>query len=171
MLDSLDFTLAPASTAVVDRKQHCRAQPTSASTLSPTTTRTVRLRLGGDDFVDASSIRVQYTINETGGQADHNLVPFCGPWGAWSQVYLRSNGCQIDDIPLYGRFHQQYGWNQLSQEQQFGEAGIAGLAGSWSGAGSPLMGVIPANGSYTVLHKVHVSLFNSGKLLPALYAT
>ena len=67
MLDTLDCTLPAASTAVVDRRQHVRAYPTSASTLSPTQTRTVRLRLGGDDFVDASSIRLQYTINNTDG--------------------------------------------------------------------------------------------------------
>mgnify|MGYP003340284398 CR=1 FL=1 len=49
---ALDFTLPASSTAIVDRKQHCRAYPTSASTLTYNGTRTVRIRLGGDDFVD-----------------------------------------------------------------------------------------------------------------------
>ena len=129
MLDSLDFTLPPASTACVDRRQHVRAYPTSASTLSPTGTRTVRLRLGGDDFIDPHSIRVMYTIKETGGA--NPLICLTGPWGAWSQVYLRSNGVELDNIPQYGRFHQQYGWNQLSMHEQFGEAAICGLNGSW----------------------------------------
>ena len=169
MIDSLDFVLPPASTAVVDRRQHVRAYPTSASTLTPTGTRTVRIRLGGDDFVDASSIRLQYTINETANVANHSLVPWSGPWGAWSQVYLRSNGVELDNIPQYGRFHQQYGWNQLSQEQQFGEAGIAGIAGSWNANGTPSLGTVAPGASFTVLHKVHVSLFNSGKLLPTRY--
>ena len=115
MMDSLDFSLPPATSAVVDRRQHVRAYPTSASTLTPTGTRTVRIRLGGDDFCDASSIRIQYTINEIAGAGGHSLVPWTGPWGAWGQVYLRSNGCELDNIPQYGRFHQQYGWNQLSQ--------------------------------------------------------
>ena len=168
ILDSLDFTLPAASTSVVDRRQHVKAYPTSASTLSPTGTRVVRIRLGGDDFVDAASIRLQYTINETGADAKA-LVPFTGPWGCWSQVYLRSNGVELDNIPSYNRFHQQYGWNQLSQEQQFGEAGLCGLAGSWNTAVSPSMGTIPDGGSFTILHKLHVSLFNSGKLLPVRY--
>ena len=63
LLDSLDFTLPPASTSVVDRRQAVRAYPTSASTLTPTGTKTVRLRLGGDDFVDSSSCRIVYTVN------------------------------------------------------------------------------------------------------------
>lgn len=173
MMDSLDFSLPPATSAVVDRRQHVRAYPTSASTLSPTGTRTVRIRLGGDDFCDASSIRLQYTINEIAGVGNHSLVPWTGPWGAWGQVYLRSNGCELDNIPQYGRFHQQYGWNQLSQEEQFGEAGICGMAGSYTTGLAPLnvpaMGTIVPNGSYTVIHKVHVSLFNSGRYLPLRY--
>ena len=112
LLDSLDFTLPPASTSIVDRRQSVRAYPTSASTLTPTGTRTVRLRLGGDDFVDASSIRLVYTINETAGA--NPRTPVSGPWGMWGQVYLRSNGVELDNIPYYGRFHHQYGWNQLS---------------------------------------------------------
>ena len=85
-MDSLDFSLSPANTAVVDRRQHVRAYLTSASTLTPTGTRAVRIRLGRDDFVDASSVRIQYTINETANSTGKKLVPFCGPWGAWSQV-------------------------------------------------------------------------------------
>ena len=170
MLDSLDFTLPPASTACVDRRQHVRAYPTSASTLTPTGTRTVRLRLGGDDFIDPASIGVMYAIKETGGA--NPLIPSTGPWGAWSQVYLRSNGVELDNIPQYGRFHQQYGWSQLSMLEQFGEASICGMGGSWgNGANNqPQMGYIGANVSYTVMHKMHLSIFSSGKLLPTRYA-
>ena len=169
MLGSLDFTLPPASTACVDRRQHVRAYPTSASTLTPTGTRTCRIRLGGDDFIDASSVRMQYTITETGGTAA--LAPLCGPWGAFSQVYLRSNGVELDNIPQYGRFHQQYGWNQLPMADQFAEAAICGMGGSWTDLQNyPKIGTIAANGSYTVMHKMHLSLFSSGKLLPTRYA-
>jgi hypothetical protein len=91
----------------------------------------------------------------------------------WSQVYLRSGGTELDSVPSYGRFHQQYGFNQLSQQEQYGEVGICGFAGSEIAASSnnlPAMGTIPANGQYTVMHKLHLSLFNSGKLLPTRYA-
>jgi len=174
MVDSLDFTLPPASTAVVDRRQHVRAYPTSASTLTPSGTRTARIRLGGDDFVDSSSVRLMYTITETGGS--NSLVPASGPWGAWSQLYLRSNGVELDNIPMYGRFHQQFGHNQLPLDQQFGESAVCGMGGSWGGgptgptAPAPSMGTIAAAGSYTVMHKVYTSLFSSGKLLPTRYA-
>ena len=171
LLSSLDFTLPPASTAIVDRRQHVRAYPTSASTLTPTGTRTCRIRLGGDAMVDASSIRIQYQITK-GGVGP--LVPLAGPWGAFSQVYLRSNGVELDNIPQYGRFHRQYGWNQLSQVEQFGEAAICGMGSAWAQSGvpanQPAMGTLAQGGSYTVIHKMHLSLFDSGKLLPVRYS-
>ena len=119
---SLMFELPAPSTAIVDRKQHCRAYPSSASSLSPNGTKTVRIRLGGEDFVDPSSIRLQYTIQNKEGSK--RLRPYTGPWGAWGQVYCRSNGVELDNIPYYGRFHQQYGWNHLTRAEQYGTAGV-----------------------------------------------
>ena len=111
MLDSLDYTLSASNTSVVDRRQHIRAFPTSASTLNPANNRSCRIRLGGDDFIDSSSIRLMYTITEKGGAI---LTPTGGPWCMWASVRLMSNGVLLDDLPSYGRFHEQYGWNQLS---------------------------------------------------------
>ena len=56
--------------------------------------------------------------------------------------------------------------------EQFGEASICGMSGSWgNGANNqPQMGYIATNGSYTVMHKMHLSIFSSGKLLPTRYA-
>ena len=171
LLDSLDFSLPPSSTAVVDRRQHVKAYPTSASTLTPTATRTFRIRLGGDDFIDPASLRLQYTVRNL--DAAKNLQPVVGPWGMWSQVYLRSGGVLLDDIPFYGRHHQQFGWNHLSQLEQFGESGISGFGGSWDTgqiqANTPNMGYIRANRSYTVMHRLLLSIFSSGKLLPTRY--
>ena len=170
LLDSLSFVLPPASTSVVDRRQHVRAYPTSASTLTPNGTRTCRIRLGGDDFVDSSSIRLVYTINNLDGT--NALTPLTGPWGCFSQVYLRSNGVELDNLQNYGRFAQQFGWNHLSQSEQFGEAAICGMAGSWAATdqgNQPSMGTIAKSSSYTVMHRMYLSLFSSGKMLPTRY--
>ena len=76
----------------------------------------------------------------------------------------------MDNIAAYGRHHQQFLWNQATQEQQFGEDGIAGLAGSWNNNGTPNIGLIPRGLSYTVMHKLGLSLFSAGKMLPVRYA-
>ena len=170
LLDSLDFSLPPASTAVTDRRQHVRAYPTSASTLSPNGTRTVRIRLGGDDFIDPHSVRLQYTIvNEV---ADRPMVPVSGPWGMWGQLYERSNGVELTNIPYYGRFHHQYGWNQISMAEQYGEAGVCGLHGVWGDGGplKPRLGQIAGGTSVTVMHRLLTTMLTSGKMLPTRYA-
>jgi hypothetical protein len=169
MLDSLDYTLSASNTSVVDRRQHIRAFPTSASTLNPASNRNVRIRVGGDDFIDSSSVRLMYTIRETAGAI---LTPLGGPWCMWASVRLMSNGVILDDIPAYGRFHEQFSWNHLSQAQQFGEAGVCGFGGSETTGSKnrPAMGTIAANASYTVMHPLSLSLFSSGKLLPVRYA-
>ena len=170
-MNELDFTLPASNTAIVDRKQHVRAYPTSSSTLVPGGNRTFRVRLGGDDFVDSSSIRLMYRITNTDGT--NALKPLTGPWGAWSQLYLRSNGVQLDDIPMYGRFHEMHGFKLLPFTEQWTEASVCGMGGSWAANGTPsnvpAIGTIAANGSFTVIHKVHASLFNSQRYLPCRY--
>ena len=106
LLDALDFSLLAASTSIVDRRQHLRAYPTSASSLSPNGTRVVRIRLGGDDFVDPQSVRLQFTI--VNHDTARNLGTLAGPWCFWSQVYLRSGGTEICNVPWYGRHHNQF---------------------------------------------------------------
>ena len=172
--DVLDFSLPPASTAVVDRRQHVRAYPTSASSLSVNGTRTVRIRLGGDDFVDPHSVRLQFTIKNESNQ--YRLITTGGPWCFWGQVYLRSGGCQLDDIPSYGRFHSQYLYNQLSMQEQYGEAAITGLHGSWATntdavelKNRPSVGSIPPSGQYTVMHKLGLSVLSQGRMIPTRY--
>ena len=178
MLNSLDYRLMPSSTAVVARRQHCRAYPTSASTLTPVQNRTFRIRLGGDSYVDPQSIRLQYQITENSGVANTALTPTTGAFGMWSQLYLRSGGTELQNTPQYGRFHAQYGWNQLSFSEQWGEASITDLGGSAVAPGAfvagaqylqPRWGTIPNGGAVTVMHKVHCALFDDHHFLPTKY--
>ena len=171
LLESLSFDLPPASTAVVDRKQGCRAYPTSASTLVPNGTRTCRLRMGGSDFVDQSTIRLMYTLtnNAAADATAKNLCPAVGPWGPWGLVRLLSNGVELDNIPLYHRFHQMHGWNLLTQEQQYAES-VYGWHSAWDGDPHPQPGFLSPGASVTVSHKLLLSLFTSGKMLPLRYA-
>ena len=120
MLDSMNFDIPPASTVVVDRKQGVRAFPTSASSLQIGGTRTCRIRLGGTDWVHPESVRLQFVVNNT--STTKPLKPATGPWGVWGQVRLLSGGNELDNVPIYSRFHSLHGWSLLTQEQQYAES-------------------------------------------------
>ena len=165
----LAYELPAPSTAVVERKQHCRAYPSSASTLSLAGTRTVRIRLGGEGFIDPTSVRLQYTIVNGGAW----MRPYTGPWGVWGTVRLLSGGCELDHVYDYGRFHQQYFFNQLSMAEQWGSAAVEGMhmsAPATSANAQPRVGEINGGSSFTCMHKLGLSLFSSGKLIPVKFA-
>ena len=170
LLQSLDYSIPSTSSAVVSRKQHVRAYPTSGSTLSPTGTKTCRIRIGGDAFVDSSSVRLMFTISNKDGAK--LLKPFGGPWCCFDSVRLLSQGVEIDNYPHYGRHHELFGWNLLPYQEQWGEAAVCGMGGSFVttsdelSSNEPNVGRIPAGDGYTVIHKLHCSLFNQKKALP-----
>ena len=163
LLQSLSFDLPPATTAIVDRKQGCRAYPTSASTLVPNGTKTCRIRLGGNEFVDPSTIRLQYTL--TNPDASKILCPAVGPWGPWGLVRLLSNGVELDNIPAMNRFMELHAWRLLTTEQQAAEA-VYGWHSAWNGTTHPTPGQIPAGASITVSFKPLLSILTAGKMLP-----
>ena len=167
LLESLSYDLPPASTAVVDLKQNCRAYPTSASTLVPNGTKTCRIRLGGNDFVDPSSIRLMYTLTNTHATAP--LCPTVGPWGPFGLMRLLSNGCEVDNFPAYNRFHELHAWRLMTMEQQASEA-VYGWHSAWNGTPHPSPGQIAPGASITVSFKPLLSLFTAGKSLPLRYS-
>ena len=170
LLDSLSFEIPSTSSAVIDRRQHVRAYPTSASTLQIGGTKVCRIRLGGNDWVHPESVRLQFVVNNL--HSTKPLKPACGPWGVWGQVRLLSGGQELDSLPLYCRFHELHGWRLLTQERQYAES-VYGWGGSWNAAGDkpghPNQGSIPGGGSLTVSHKLMLSLFTSGIFLPLRY--
>ena len=186
--ESLSFELPATSSAIVDRQFSCRAYPTSASTLTPTGTRTCRIRLGGDAMVAPSSIRLRYTIQNLdttpvsgatnsasvpSGGVGLDLAPVSGPWCVWSLVRVLANGVEVDNIPQYGRMHEQFAWRLLTQEQQLSEA-MYGWHSSYTASPAngphPVPGMIAGGASVTVSHKLMTSLTTQNKFLALRYA-
>jgi len=161
------YDVIPSSSAIVDRKNGKVQYPTSATTLTPTGTRTARIVVGGDAFCDSSSVRLMFTINNLDTAKD--LKFWSGPWGAWSTVRLLSQGREIERLELYGRHHELFGFQLLPFNDQWTEAAVTGLHGSFDatlGQLQPLVGKIEKGERAIVMHKLHLSLFESKKILP-----
>ena len=100
MLSSMDYSVIPSSSSVVDRKQCVSAYTVSATSVTPTD-RNVTIKLGTDHFVDASSIRLSFSI--VNKDSSKVLQPMCGPWCCWANIQLLSQGTLIEELPMYGR--------------------------------------------------------------------
>ena len=48
LLSSLDYSITPSSSAIVDRKTSVRAYPISGDKIAPTGPKSINIRLGGD---------------------------------------------------------------------------------------------------------------------------
>ena len=163
------YDVVPTSSAIVDRKQGVQAFPTSATSLSQTGTRNCRISVGSDGFCDASSVRLVFTINNH--DTTKSLKFWSGAHGAWSSVRLLSQGTEIERIDQYGRHHEVFANKLLPFQEQWAEAAVCGLGGSWDWQGAqdqmyPKEGRIEPNERAIVMHKLHLSLFNSQKILP-----
>jgi len=167
LLPGFDYTVLPSSSAVVDRKQGKVAYPTSATTLSQTGTRTCRVNIGSDGFCASESVRLTFVINNL--DAAKSLRFKGGPWCAWAAVRLLSQGTEIERFDFYGRHHELYGFQLLPFQDQWTEASVCGLHGSWDAGATqlqPKLGRIEQSERAFVMHKLHLSLFNSHKILP-----
>ena len=168
---SLSFDLMPSSTAVVQRKQQTRFYPTSSSTLSPTGVRTVRIRLGGNDFL-SPDIRVVYTLQNL--SQTRSLCPVAGPWAPFAQARLLSGGVELDNIPMLHRLMELHAWRLSTMENQANE-GVYGWASAWPNqtvAGNtvhPNQGFLAANANLTVSFKPLLSVFSQSRYLPLRY--
>jgi hypothetical protein len=84
-------------------------------------------------------------------------------------VRLLSQGTEIERIDLYGRHHEVFGFQLLQFQDQWSEAAVCGLHGAWeSGLDQlqPKVGKVNRGSRVVVMHKLHLSLFNSHKILP-----
>ncbi len=106
------------------------------------------------------------------------LFPASGPHGVWAQVRLLSGGVEIDNIGCYARHHDLHGMQLLTSEQQWTEQ-IYGTGGSFNrvptsnfnpASNRPDQGVIGPGGNVIVSHKLLLSLFTAGKMIPLRYA-
>jgi hypothetical protein len=52
-------------------------------------------------------------------------------------MYLRSNGVELDNVPMYGRFAEMHGFTLLPFGDQWAEASVCGLGGSLAAADTP----------------------------------
>jgi len=175
LIDGLSFKLNPGASYVVDRRsvtfhpQGSNIYKTSAGT------KLIRIVLTGDNWLDPSTFRIMFDVNNDDTTANRMLRVLGGPWCFFRRMRVLCAGQLVEDIMDYNRIHEMmhimianesrdndaaeaFGNMWSSQDWQMGKTNADNFRG------------IPPGQKLTVLFKPLSGILNQNKMLPIRYA-
>ena len=167
LIQSLDFRLPSTSKYVTDRRL-VRFYPSGASDFSPNGVRTARVLLSGDGgWVDPSSLRVSFKIQNTGA---NNLYLAAGPHALWDRVRIFCAGTLVEDLgPHYGRLHEIF-MNKLAPSNFNQNQAVLNNVMTEVGPDAVQSTPIAPGASATVMMPIACGFLKTHKYLPVRFA-
>ena len=107
LIDGLSFKLAPGASYVTNRRS-VTFYPQGGNSYSPTGVKVIRIALTGEGWLDPSTLRVMFDLNNLDTVASHTLKTIGGPWSFFRRMRLMAGGTVIEDIDNYSRTHQMF---------------------------------------------------------------
>ena len=108
LIDPLSFRLTKTASYITKRRS-CTYHPQGSNIYHPTTgTKLIKILLSGTDWLDPSTFRIMFDLNNDDGGGNHNLYPVGGPWGFFSRMRILVGGQVIEDIDNYNRVHEMF---------------------------------------------------------------
>jgi hypothetical protein len=109
LIEGLSFKMPPGGSYVISRK-NCTFYPSGSSLYSASSgTKLIRINLSSStEWLDPSSVRLSYRINNGDGVVGHLLRTLGGPYAFFSRVRLLAGGVMIEDIMDYNRVHHMF---------------------------------------------------------------
>jgi hypothetical protein len=171
LIDGLSFKLNPGASYVTDRRS-VTYHPQRSNIYKPLAgTKLIRILLTGDDWLDPSTLRIMFTLNNDETDTAKKLRPLSGPWCFFRRMRILAAGQLVEDIDNYNRIHEMmsllvekdsrindaseaFGQNWDPQQWRNGQLNADNFSG------------IPANSSLQVLFTPFSGLLNQNKMLP-----
>ena len=175
LIDGLSFKLNPGASYVTDRRS-VTYHPQGSNIYKPVAgTKLIRILLTGDNWLDPSTLRIMFTLNNDETDTAKKLRPLSGPWSFFRRMRILAAGQLVEDIDNYNRIHEMMSlvvakdsrnndaseaFGQIWDAQQWRNGQLT--AENFSG--------IPAASSLQVLFTPLSGLLNQNKMLPIRYA-
>ena len=106
LIDGLSFKLNPGASYVVDRRS-VTYHPQGSNIYQPGSgTKLIRILLTGDNWLDPSTFRIQFDLNNLDGTPAKSLIPISGPWAFFRRMRVLCSGQLVEDITDYNRIHE-----------------------------------------------------------------
>ena len=174
LVDGLSFQLKPGASYVTERKS-VTYHPQGSNIYSTNGTKLIKLLLTGDQWLDPSTFRIMFELqnneNPANGNGHMQLRPLGGPHTFFRRMRILCGGQVVEDIDNYNRVHQMFtilnakdanineraeafGQQFDNHQTTFDRNNVAGIA--------------PGE-AQTVLFKPCSGLFNQPKMLPIRY--
>ena len=175
LVDGLSFQLKPGASYVTERKS-VTYHPQGSNIYSTNGTKLIKLLLTGDQWLDPSTFRIMFELqnneNAANGNGHMQLRPLGGPHTFFRRMRILCGGQVVEDIDNYNRVHEMFRILQAKdanineRAEAFGQQydNHYGLAFDRT----TVSGIAPGE-AQTVLFKPCSGLFNQPKMLPIRY--
>ena len=174
LVDGLSFQLKPGASYITERKS-VTYHPQGSNIYSTNGTKLIKLLLTGDQWLDPSTFRIMFELqnneNPANGNGHMQLRPLGGPHTFFRRMRILCGGQVVEDIDNYNRVHQMFtilnakdaNINERAEAfgQQFDNHQTVFDRNN-------VTGIAPGQ-AQTVLFKPCSGLFNQPKMLPIRY--
>ena len=111
LVDGLSFQLKPGASYVTERKS-VTYHPQGSNVYSTSGTKLIKLLLTGDQWLDPTTFRIMFDLQNNAsplsGNTDMLLRPLGGPHTFFRRMRILANGAVIEDIDNYNRVHEMF---------------------------------------------------------------
>ena len=178
LIDGLSFKMTPGASYVVDRRSVTYHPQGSNIYMPGQGTKLIRILLTGDNWMDPSTFRVMFTLNNLDNGANKRLRPLGGPWSFFRRMRILAAGQLVEDIMEYNRIHEMIHMMIAKESRENDAAEAFGLhwdSHAWLNGLNVSLNTdnyrgIAEGESMTVLFKPLSGILNQNKLLPLRYA-
>ncbi len=175
LIDGLSFKMQPGASYVVDRRSVTYHPQGSNIYKVGAGTKLVRILLTGDNWLDPSTLRIMFTLNNDEATTGKELRPLSGPWSFFRRMRILAAGQLVEDIDNYNRIHEMMHTLIAKESRENDSAEAFGQSfdpQKWYTkeiSATNYDGIDPSKG-LTVLFKPLSGLLNQNKMLPVRYA-
>ncbi len=107
LIEGLSFKLAPGASYVTNRRS-VSFYPQGGNSYAPNGVKVIRLALTGEGWLDPSTLRVMFDLNNITTDTAKSLKTISGPWSFFRRMRLMAGGTIIEDIDNYARTHDMF---------------------------------------------------------------
>ena len=106
LIDGLSFKMNPGASYVVDRRSVTFHPQGSNIYKTKEGTKLIRILLTGDNWMDPSTLRILFQLNNDETNAAKFLRPLSGPHAFFRRMRILVAGQLVEDIDQYNRIHE-----------------------------------------------------------------